>query len=82
VTRKNLEFDDKNTYLEDLPCGTGMDPQGLVQRIVERGPMISKLLPQHLFSLGLVEVSRWRVGGLLLLLQACHSGIWGGAVGV
>jgi hypothetical protein len=35
ATRKNLEFDDENTYLKDLPRRTGMDPQGLIQRIVE-----------------------------------------------
>jgi hypothetical protein len=45
MTRENLEFDDENTYLEEMPRGTGMDPQGLVQRIVERGVVVSKLLP-------------------------------------
>jgi hypothetical protein len=45
VTRENLKFDDENRYLEDLPRGTNMDPQGLIQRIVERGHVVSKLLP-------------------------------------
>jgi hypothetical protein len=52
-----------------------MDPQGLVQRIVERGAMVSKLLPQCLLGLGLVEVGRRRAGVLPLLLRACHSDI-------
>jgi hypothetical protein len=45
-----------------------MDPQGLVQCVVERGPVVSKLLPQGLLSLGLVEVDWRRAGGLPLLL--------------
>jgi hypothetical protein len=53
-------------YLEDLPRGTGMDPQGLVQRIVERGAMVPKLLPERLLGLGLVEVG-WQRAGLLRL---------------
>jgi hypothetical protein len=75
ATRKNLEFDDKSTYLEDLPRGTSMDSQGLIQRVVERGPVISKLLPQRLLNLGLVEVGWRRTGWLPLLLQARHGGI-------
>jgi hypothetical protein len=43
-----------------------MDPQGLVQHVVERGPMVSKLLPQRLLGLGLVEVGRQRTGRLPL----------------
>jgi hypothetical protein len=66
AARTNLEFGGESTYLEDLPRGTTMDPQGLVQRVVERGPMVSKLLPQRLLSLGLVEVGRWRTGTLPL----------------
>jgi hypothetical protein len=58
-----------------------MDPQGLVQRIVERGPVVSKLLPQRLLGAGLVEVGRRRTGGLPLLLQVHHGGIWGGEAG-
>jgi hypothetical protein len=45
-----------------------MDPQGLAQLVVERGPMVKKFLPQCLLGLGLVEVGRRRAGGLLLLL--------------
>jgi hypothetical protein len=59
-----------------------MYPQGLDQRIVERGPMVSKFLPQRLLDLGLVEVGRWRAGGLPLLLQTRHGGISGGEAGV
>jgi hypothetical protein len=55
-----------------------MDPQGLVQRIVERAPVVLKLLPQRLLGLGLVEVGRRRAGGFPLLLQARYGGIWGG----
>jgi hypothetical protein len=36
-----------------------MDLQGLIQHIVERGPVVSKLLPQGLLGLGLVEIG-WR----------------------
>jgi hypothetical protein len=39
-----------------------MDPQRLVQCIVDRGAMVSKLLPQSLFGLGFVEVGQWRAG--------------------
>jgi hypothetical protein len=42
---KSLEFDDERMYLEDLPCRASMDPQGLVQRVVERDYMVSKLWP-------------------------------------
>jgi hypothetical protein len=58
-----------------------MDPQGLVQRIVEQGPVVSKLLPQRLLGLGLVEVGRRHTGELPLLLQVHHCGIWGGEAG-
>jgi hypothetical protein len=81
VARENLEFDDESTYLEDLPRRTGVNPQGLVQHVVERGPVVSKLLPQGLLGMGLVEVDWWRADGLPLSLQAHHSGIWGGEVG-
>jgi hypothetical protein len=81
ATRENLEFNNENTYLEDLPRGTGVDPQGLIQRIIERGSVVLKLLPQRLLRLGLVEVGRWRAGGIPLLLRARHGDIWGGEVG-
>jgi hypothetical protein len=54
-----------------------MDTQGHVQRIVERGAVVSKRLPQHLLSLGLVEVGRQRAGVLPLLLRARHGDVWG-----
>jgi hypothetical protein len=44
--------------------------------------MVSKLLPQGLLGLGLVEIGWRRTGGLPLLLQAHHAGIWGGDTGV
>jgi hypothetical protein len=53
-------------------------PQGLIQRVVERGPVVLKFLSQGLLGLGLVEVAWQRTGGLPLLLQARHSSIWGG----
>jgi hypothetical protein len=77
AARENLEFNNESTYLEDLPRETSVDPQGLVQRVVERGPMVLKLLPQGLLGLGLVEVGWRRAGGLPLLLQSHHGGIWG-----
>jgi hypothetical protein len=56
AARENLEFDNESTYLEDLPRRTSVDPQSLVQRVVERGPVVSKFLPQGLLGLGLIEV--------------------------
>jgi hypothetical protein len=47
-----------------------VDPQHLVQRPVERGAVITKLLPEPLLRLGLNEVGRRGVGMLPLLLQA------------
>jgi hypothetical protein len=44
AVRENLEFDDENTYLEDLPRKTSMDPQGLVQCIVKQGPVVPEFL--------------------------------------
>jgi hypothetical protein len=52
-----------------------MDSQGLAQRVVERGPVVPKLLPRRLLGLGLVEVGQRRAAGLPLLLQAHHGGI-------
>jgi hypothetical protein len=77
AARENIEFNNESTYLEDLPRETSVDLQGLVQRVVERGPMVLKLLPQGLLGLGLVEVGWRRAGGLPLLLQAHHGSIWG-----
>jgi hypothetical protein len=81
ATRENLEFDTESTYLEDLPRRTSVDLQGLIQRIVERDPVVSKLLPQGLLGLGLVEIGWRRAGGLPLLLRAYHCDIWGGEAG-
>jgi hypothetical protein len=39
-----------------------VDLQRLVQCIVDRGIMVSKLLTQHLLGLGLVEVGQRRAG--------------------
>jgi hypothetical protein len=52
----------KNTYLEDPPRGTPVDPQRLSQRIVNRGAVVPKVLPQCLLDLGLVEMGRRRTG--------------------
>jgi hypothetical protein len=39
-----------------------VNPQRLVQRVVDQGVVVSKLLPQRLFGLGFIEVGRWHVG--------------------
>jgi hypothetical protein len=44
-----------------------MDLQHLVQRIVDPGVVVSKLLPQRLLGLGLVKMSRRRAGVIPLL---------------
>jgi hypothetical protein len=75
--RENSKFDDKNTHLKNSPRGTCVDPQRLVQCIVERGTVVSKLLPQRLHGLGIVEVDRRRAGVLPLLLWARDGDIWG-----
>jgi hypothetical protein len=35
----------KNTHLEDPPRGTPVNPQWLVQHVVERGVVVSEFLP-------------------------------------
>jgi hypothetical protein len=50
-----------------------VDPQRLAQCLVERGAVVTELLPEPLLRLGLDEVSRRAVGMLTLLLQA-HRG--------
>jgi hypothetical protein len=55
-----------------------MNPQGLVQRVVERGAVVSKFLPQRLLGLGLVEVGQQRAGVTPLLLWARDDGVRGG----
>jgi hypothetical protein len=52
----------KNTYLENPPRGAPVNPHRLVQCIVDRGVVVSKLLPQCLFDLGFIEVGRWHAG--------------------
>jgi hypothetical protein len=42
-------------YLENAPRRAAVDPQGLVQRSVERGVVIAELLPQLLLLLGVGE---------------------------
>jgi hypothetical protein len=70
----------KNVYLENLPHGTPVDPQRLVQRIVERGTVVMELLPQRLLGLGLIEVGRRCTGVLPLRLRARNGDVWGGQV--
>jgi hypothetical protein len=60
--RKQASNPTKNTYLKNPPRGTPVDPQCLVQRVVDRGTVVLKLLPQRLLALGLVEVGRQRAG--------------------
>jgi hypothetical protein len=55
-----------------------MDPQGLAQCVVDRGTVVSKLLPQCLLGLGLVKMGRRRVGVTLLLLWVRDDDIRGG----
>jgi hypothetical protein len=68
----------RNTHLENPPHGTPADPQRLVQLIVEQGAVASKLLPQRLFGLGLVEVGRRCAGVTPLPLWARDNGVRGG----
>jgi hypothetical protein len=52
-----------------------VDPQRLVQRLVERGTVVTELLPEPLLCLGIDEMGRRGVGIILPLLQArCGSG--------
>jgi hypothetical protein len=39
------KYNRKNAYLEDPPHGTRMDPQRLVQHVVERAAVVAELLP-------------------------------------
>jgi hypothetical protein len=72
----------KNTYLEKPNRGTLVDPQRLGQRVVDRDVVVLKLLPQRLFGLGLVEVSRRRVGTAQPLFQVRDGDIRGGRTSV
>jgi hypothetical protein len=58
-----------------------VDPQRLVQRVVERGAVVSKFIPRCLLGLGLVKVGRRCVGVPLLLLRARNGDISGGQAG-
>jgi hypothetical protein len=53
-----------------------VDPQRLVQRVVERGTVVTELLPQHLLGLGLAEVGWRHAGALPLLLRTGRSAVW------
>jgi hypothetical protein len=55
-----------------------MDPQGLAQCVVDRGIVVSKLLPQCLLGLGLIKMGRRCAGVTLLLLWVRDDGIRGG----
>jgi hypothetical protein len=44
-----------------------VDPQRLVQHVVDRGAVVSKLLPQCLLGLGFIKMSRRRAGVTSLL---------------
>jgi hypothetical protein len=72
---KNHESRQKSTNPEDAPHVTSMDPQRFIQRPVERGVVVTELLPQSLLGLGTGEVSRWRVGALSLLLRTRRGAV-------
>jgi hypothetical protein len=63
--RRNLENPRNPANLEDAPCRTAVDPRSLVQRPVERGAVVAKLLPEPLLRLSLDEVGRRGVGIVL-----------------
>jgi hypothetical protein len=62
-------LDRKNVYLKDTTHRTPVDPQRLVQCVVERNATVTELLSQCLLGLGLVEVGLRRTGVLPLLLR-------------
>jgi hypothetical protein len=72
--REGISDPTKPANLEDTPRRTAVDPQRLVQRPVEQGAVVAKLLPEPLLRLSLDEVGRRGVDVLSLLLQArCGS---------
>jgi hypothetical protein len=75
---RNPKIQQKNAYLENPPRRTPVDPQSLVQHVVERGTVVSKFLPQRLLGLGLVKVGRCRADAPLLLLRARNSDVRNG----
>jgi hypothetical protein len=52
-----------------------VDPQRLIQRLVERGAVVAEFLPQCLLGLGIGEVGRRRDGAFPLLLRARRDAI-------
>jgi hypothetical protein len=52
----------KNACMENPPRRASVDSQRLVQRVVDRGAVVSKFLPRHLFSLGFVKMGWQRAG--------------------
>jgi hypothetical protein len=58
-----------------------VDPRRLVQRVVERGTVVSKFFPRCLLGLGLVKVGQRRAGVPLLVLRARNGDISGGQAG-
>jgi hypothetical protein len=52
--------------------------QRLIQRVVERGVVVSEFLTQHLLGLALVKMGRRRAGMPVLLLRVRNGDIWGG----
>jgi hypothetical protein len=63
------------TYLEVAPRKTAVDPQRLVQHPVERGAVVTELLPQLLLGLGIGEVGQRRDGAFPSRLWARRSAI-------
>jgi hypothetical protein len=53
------------SYLENTPRRAAVNPQRLVQHLVERGSVITELLPQLLLLLGVGEVGGRHVDALL-----------------
>jgi hypothetical protein len=58
-----------------------VNPQRLVQRVVERETVIAEFFPQRLLGLRPIKVGRRRAGVPLLLLRACNDDIWGRQAG-
>jgi hypothetical protein len=69
--RRNYETPRNPANLEDMPRRTAVDLQRLVQRPVERGVVVTELLPMPLLRLGLDEVGQWRAG--IPLLRMCRE---------
>jgi hypothetical protein len=50
-----------------------VDPQHLIQRLIEQSAVITELLPQPMLLLSLDEVGRRRADALPLLLWTCRG---------